>query len=200
MAIFSQPHRLSMLFVSISLTLAILPSHVMAESFRTSSMSAVATENGAKHRHSAGSHRYDRYSGSSVRWGVGYNNYWGPSIGVGWSSGWNNRWYNRWGYNGWGGRWGNGWRYPYRYDYYDRYYRDRYMNNQSRNNYVEPVTAVEAPKRTTTSIEYAKGISKLPDNARVIQRDGHTYYEWDGHEYYFDWSTERYFELEKGKQ
>ncbi|MCL1066852.1 hypothetical protein L2735_08545 [Shewanella olleyana] len=160
---------------------------------------------GEKQQHSGsyssgrhGSDRYTRHSGSSVRWGVDYNNYWGPSVGIGWSSGWNNRWHNRWGYGGWGSsRWGNGWRYPYRYDYYDRHYRNQYMNNSApRSNYVEPVTQVEPPKRTTTSIQYAKGLTQLPENARVIQRDGQTLYEWDGKEYYFDWSTERYFALE----
>ena len=174
------------------------PVNAVAESFSAPSINTLMAESDTKHRYSSGSHRYDRHSGSSVRWGVGYNNYWGPSVGIGWSSGWNNRWHNRWGYRGWG----NGWRYPYRYDYYDRYYRDRYMNNTSRNDYVQrdPVKAVEPPKRTTTSIQYAKGLTQLPANARVIQRDGQTFYEWDGKEYYFDWSTERYFALEAQAQ
>ncbi|WP_153915570.1 hypothetical protein [Shewanella sp. TC10] len=181
--------------------LAFIPSSINAESFNSHSMRTLMAESDSKRHYSSGGGRYSRHSGSSVRWGVGYNNYWGPSVGIGWSNGWNNRWHSRWGYNGWGGRWGNGWRYPYRYDYYDRHYRNQYMNNSApRSNYVEPVTQVEPPKRTTTSIQYAKGLTQLPDNARVIQRDGQTLYQWDGKEYYFDWSTERYFALESQSQ
>ncbi|WP_227006545.1 hypothetical protein [Shewanella donghaensis] len=128
--------------------------------------------------------RYNRHSGSSVRWGVGYNNYWGPSVGVGFSSGWRNPYYNRWGYG-----FNRGWRAPYRYDYYDRHYR---------RNYVQPTQQVEVvspPKRTTTSIQYASGLTQLPENARVVQRDGQTIYQWEGQEYVFDWSTQRYMTL-----
>ncbi len=181
--------RLYGLIILTPLLLTVYSSATNAEVYTHHQLSKVAADEHSRHAtsYSTGKHvndRYSRHSGSSVRWGVGYNNYWGPSVGIGWSSGWNNRWHNRWGYNGW--------RSPYRYDYYDRYYRDRYMNNRPRSNYVQKATQIEAPKRTTTSIEYAKGLTQLPENARVIQRDGQTFYQWDGKEYYFDWSTERY--------
>ncbi|WP_139326840.1 hypothetical protein [Shewanella sp. UCD-KL21] len=126
-------------------------------------------------------HGYSRHSGSSVRWGVG----------VGWNNGWRypyyNRWGNRWNY-GWGNGWNNGWQTPYRYDYYDRHYRRNYVQPQQE----QPVSP---PKRTTTSIEYASGLTQLPENARAIQRDGRTIYQWQGQEYYFDWSSQRYMTL-----
>ncbi|WP_285164044.1 hypothetical protein [Shewanella goraebulensis] len=199
-------HLYQPLFLILTVVLTVYATGINAEVYNTQQLSKLTAEANSEHQgsYSTGRHssdRYSRHSGSSVRWGVGYNNYWGPSVGIGWSSGWNNRWHNRWGYNGWGGRWGNGWRYPYRYDYYDRHYRNQYMNNSApRSNYVEPVTQIEPPKRTTTSIQYAKGLTHLPENARVIQRDGQTFYEWDGKEYYFDWSTERYVVLETQRQ
>ncbi|MFC1520008.1 hypothetical protein ACFL6Z_09855 [Pseudomonadota bacterium] len=185
--------RIKVVAVCSVMTCAVIPSCINAEHFSSRSITNLMVERDSKHRHSGGGrHGYNRHLGSSVRWGLGYNNYWGPSVGIGWSSGWN----NRWGYRGWG----NDWRYPYRYDYYDRYYRDRYMNNRPRSNYVQKSTPIAAAKHTTTSIEYAKGLTKLPDNARVVQRDGHTYYQWDGQEYYFDWSTERYLTVSQDAQ
>ncbi|PMG48403.1 hypothetical protein [Shewanella sp. 10N.286.52.B9] len=138
------------------------------------------------HGHSRHS-RHSRHSGSSVRWGVG----------VGWNNGWRYPYYNRWGNrwnNGWGYGWNNGigwnngWQTPYRYDYYDRHYRRNYVQPQQHQ-------VVSPPKRSTTSIEYASGLTQLPENARAIQRDGRTIYQWQGQEYYFDWSSQRYMRL-----
>ena len=98
------------------------------------------------------------------RWGAGWNNHWGPSIGIGWSSGY---------------RWGNDWRYPYRYNQYQD---TVYFNQPVR---VEPVVTAP-PVQTTTSVQFDHGLKTLPDNARVIQQDGKTLYQWQGETYVYD--------------
>lgn len=108
------------------------------------------------------------------RWGTGWNNHWGPGY----------RWGNDW---GWRDPWNNGWRSPYD----DNRYND-YPRREVR---VEPVV-VTPPERTTTSIQYDRGIKTLPDNARVIQLEGKTLYEWQGVKYAYDWSTESYVKVE----
>lgn len=51
-----------------------------------------------------------------------------------------------------------------------------------------PVT----PTQTTTAMYTTAGLSSLPDNARVIQQDGHTYYQWQGKTYRYDWEQQAY--------
>jgi len=120
----------------------------------------------------------------SSSWGHNYSNYnsgwrWGIGVSTG-SPYWNNHGYywNRPWYRPY---WRNNWGYPYRYD---------------RREYKRPEPKVIAPpQRVTTSVQYASGLKSLPANARVIQRDGRTVYEWQGVEYVFDWSSETYREL-----
>lgn len=125
------------------------------------------------------------------------------SVGVDWGSGWNsnfndpwrwnagvsNRWYSYpyggryyrpgWGY--YGARWG----YPVDQDVYPyRYQRPSYRR-------AEP-NVIAAPKRVTTSVSYATGLTHLPENARVLQKEGRTVYEWQGLEYTFDWNSKTY--------
>ena len=116
------------------------------------------------------------------RWGSGWNNHWGPSVGIGWSSGY--RWGNDW---RWRDHWYNNGYSPYRYD------RDNYAIR--RDFEVEPTVVVAPPQRTTTSMQYDHGIRTLPENAKVIQKDGKMVYEWQGVIYQYDWSTETYVKV-----
>jgi len=135
----------------------------------------------ARHRQ----HHY-RYQ-DPLRWGIGWgsrwgvNPRWGSSIGIGWRSG------HLWPY-------GSGWRDDYRHRYSGFY---PYKNQLNTNYRSQPVALVAPaviapPQRTTTHIEYASGLSHLPENAKVIQRANGTVYEWQGIEYYFNWKTQTY--------
>ncbi|MPY25544.1 hypothetical protein [Shewanella sp. YLB-07] len=139
----------------------------------------------------------DRFDWSSNVWvQPTWSSSWGSGIGVGigtgspywsnhsWNHGWNNTWYRPY--------WRNSWRYPYRYNRYDNYY---YNERRAVKREPTPPKAISAPVRVTTSVQYASGLKSLPENARVMQRDGRTIYEWQGVEYVFDWSTETYREL-----
>jgi hypothetical protein len=118
------------------------------------------------------------------RWGFGWNSVWGPTIGLsrynGYGSRYDNRYDNRWGID------------EYRRNN-DNYYPYRTVNIAPRQSYqvVEPAV-ISAPQRTTTQVQYASGLSRLPENAKVIQRANGTVYEWQGVEYYFDWNTQTY--------
>ncbi|PKG74396.1 hypothetical protein CXF86_12860 [Shewanella sp. GutCb] len=125
------------------------------------------------------------------------------SVGVGWGSGWNSNFNDPW-------RWNvgvsNGW---YSYPYRGRYYRPGWGHYGSRwgynrNQYTSPyryqqpvyrqaeAKVISPPERVTTSVSYATGLTHLPENARVVQKDGHTVYEWQGVEYVFDWNSKTY--------
>ncbi|WP_350431778.1 hypothetical protein ABIS04_16660 [Shewanella sp. H8] len=113
-------------------------------------------------------------------WGV--NQRWGPSIGFSWSN--SNNW-----------RYGFGWGYDnYRLGRYGYYPYQNQLGTEYRSRQVEldDTVVVTPPQRTTTSIQYASGLHHLPENAKVIQRDNGTVYEWQGVEYYFDWNTQTY--------
>ncbi|AZG74702.1 hypothetical protein [Shewanella livingstonensis] len=141
-----------------------------------------------RHRQHNNHGQYNNHYRNPWRWGLGWdqgwgiNQGWGPSIGFSWSNGNNLRY---------GSAWGN-----------DDYRRSRYgfspYSNLSNSGYqsqhieVVDTVVVAPPSRTTTSIEYASGLSQLPENAKVIQRANGTVYEWQGVEYYFDWSTQTY--------
>ncbi len=124
--------------------------------------------------------------GSGIGVGIGTDlPYWNnPSWNNGWSHGWNNNWHRSY--------WRNNWRYPYRYNRYDSYHYNarRVVKRES----IPPRT-IGAPQRVTTSVQYASGLKSLPENSRVLQRDGRTIYQWQGVEYVFDWITETYREL-----
>ena len=136
---------------------------------------------------------------SNVSVGVGWSNYdyrdpWRWNVGV------SNSWYGypyRNGYYrpGWrpGYNWGVGsrWRNPYGYN--NRYY-SPYRYDWQIYKAPEP-KVVRSPERVTTSVNYSTGLARLPDNARVIQRDGRTIYEWQGVEYVFDWNSNTYQKL-----
>ncbi|GIU27779.1 hypothetical protein L2719_12730 [Shewanella schlegeliana] len=125
---------------------------------------------------------------SNVSVGVGWSNHdyrdpWRWNVGV--SNGWygypyGSRYY-RPGYN-W--RWGNPYRYNSRYVYPYRYNRTEYKPSKPK--------VVAPPERATTSVSYSTGLTRLPDNARVIQREGRTVYEWQGVEYVYDWDAKTY--------
>ncbi|QDE32610.1 hypothetical protein [Shewanella polaris] len=122
------------------------------------------------------------------RWGFGWdqgwgvNQRWGPSIGFSWSNS------NNWRY---GLAWGNN---DYNRSRYGFYPYQNQLSTEYRSRQVERVdtVVVTPPQRTTTSIQYASGLRHLPENAKVIQRDNGTVYEWQGVEYYFDWNTQTY--------
>ncbi|MCG9728402.1 hypothetical protein L1D44_00825 [Shewanella sp. Isolate13] len=126
------------------------------------------------------------------------------SVGVGWSNhGYRDPW--RWNVgvsNGWygypygsryyrpGWRPGYNWRWGYPYRYNSRYV---YPYRYDRSEYKQPKPKVVAPpERVTTSVSYSTGLTRLPDNARVIQREGRTVYEWQGIEYVYDWDSKTY--------
>ena len=50
-------------------------------------------------------------------------------------------------------------------------------------------TSALAPK-----VQRARSVSSLPSNARVVQQDGRTLYEWQGTLYAFDWNSQTYQE------
>ena len=81
-----------------------------------------------------------------------------------------------------GGYAGNRHIYPYRYQ-------------QPSYRRAEP-KVIAPPERVTTSVSYATGLTHLPENARVVHKDGRTVYEWQGVEYQFDWSTKTYQKVE----
>ncbi|NKF49428.1 hypothetical protein G3R49_02380 [Shewanella sp. WXL01] len=122
------------------------------------------------------------------RWGVGWNNYRGPSIGIGWSNGY----YDPWRHNGWhDSYWGND---PWRWGYWrnrhwdNRYpYRERYRQPKI----IQP-KKIAPPQRVTTSISYDEGLHSLPANARVVIKGPQTFYEWQGVTYQYDWQAQRY--------
>ena len=123
----------------------------------------------------------------------GWNNSWNRGWNNNWNRGWNNNWYRGWNNNWYRPYWRNSWRYPYRYNRYDSYY---YNERRAVKRERTPAKAISAPVRVTTSVQYASVLKSLPENARVMQRDGRTIYEWQGVEYVFDWSTETYRELQ----
>ncbi|BAJ03892.1 hypothetical protein [Shewanella violacea] len=129
--------------------------------------------------------------GTGIGIGIGSRSpYWGnPSWNHSWNHGWNSGWHNTWHRP----YWRNSWRYPYRYNnpYDQEYYRDSRQVKRP----PTPPKAISAPVRVTTSVQYASGLKSLPENARVMQKDGRTVYEWQGVEYVFDWATQTYKEL-----
>ncbi|NMH66606.1 hypothetical protein [Shewanella salipaludis] len=124
-------------------------------------------------RHFASHRRHAWYP-----WGLGWNSGWGWNAGLGWNSGW--------GWNA-GLGWHDAWGYPY-----------SGIALSVPLNYgmarPEPGAAPRAlPARVTTRVQQAPpGLKRLPDNARVIQQDGRTLYEWQGVNYRFDWQTQTY--------
>ncbi|MEC4728044.1 hypothetical protein HWQ46_21135 [Shewanella sp. D64] len=122
----------------------------------------------------------DRFSWSSNVWMQ-------PSWSSNWGGGIGSPYWNRYNYRPyWSNHWNRAyWNYPYRYN------RPIYRDERQ----VEKPKVIAAPLRITTSIQYASGLNSLPENARVIQKDGRTIYEWQGAEYIFDWGTETYRKL-----
>lgn len=132
---------------------------------------------------------------NNVSVGVGWSNYdyrdpWRWNVGV------SNNWYSypyrggyyRPGYSwGVGSRWGYPNRYNSRYVYPYRYDRAEYKPRKPK--------VIAPPERVTTSVSYSTGLTHLPENARVIQRDGRTIYEWQGVEYVFDWDSKTYQQI-----
>ncbi|NRD75715.1 hypothetical protein HQQ94_21335 [Shewanella sp. VB17] len=128
----------------------------------------------------AGANEYDRLHWRSHIWAQpNWNNSWGVGGG--------SPYFNHYGYRPY---WVNHWNRPYG-NYPDRYYR----RNNSVTYQTEQSKPIIAPQRVTTSIQYAEGLKRLPDNTRVSQKDGRTIYEWQGIEYIFDWSSETYREV-----
>ncbi|QFU24679.1 hypothetical protein FM038_022760 [Shewanella eurypsychrophilus] len=133
----------------------------------------------------------------SSSWGhnSNYNSGWRVGIGTGSPYWGNHSWNNGWNHglnSGYRPYWRNSWRYPYRYNRDDNYY---YNERRAVKRAPTPPKSIAAPQRVTSSVQYATGLKSLPENARVVQRDGRTIYEWQGVEYVFDWSSETYREL-----
>jgi hypothetical protein len=122
----------------------------------------------------------DRFNWSSNIWAQ-------PSWSSSWGVGIGDPYWNRYNYRPyWNNHWSRAnWSYPYRYD--RRIYREESQ--------TENLKVISPPQRVTTSIQYASGLKSLPQNARVIQKDGRTLYEWQGVEYLFDWKTKTYLKL-----
>lgn len=108
----------------------------------------------------------------------------GWSIGIG--SGWNNGWYP------YGGYYGSRWGYPWgRSGYYGAsafplFGWSRPIVRPSQPKVIAP------PQQITTSVQYSQGLTRLPDNAKVIQTSTGTQYEWQGVYYQYDWRTQTY--------
>ncbi|MBB1441236.1 hypothetical protein H5202_21910 [Shewanella sp. SG41-4] len=144
---------------------------------------SVGYQHEGRHNYGHTSHYRDPW-----RWGFGWNSAWGPSIGLSRYNGYDNRYGSRY-----GSRYDNRWGIDEYRGNNDNFYPYRTVNVAPIQSYqvVEPVV-ISAPQRTTTQIQYASGLSRLPENAKVIQRAAGTVYEWQGVEYYFDWNTQTY--------
>jgi len=143
-----------------------------------------------KHHKHSDSHRYYRpYYRPYYPWGLG--------LGVGLATGWNL------GY-GWNdGIWNDDWRWNR-----ERYWHSPYsgIGLSIPTGYDDTPVAISAPVRVTTSMQYspsegtvpraraARSVSSLPSNARIVQQDGRTLYEWQGTLYAFDWTSQTYQE------
>ncbi|GGQ09093.1 hypothetical protein [Shewanella litoralis] len=128
--------------------------------------------------------------------GLGLSHAWGWSHGLGVHSGWGIN-------SGWGPTFGVSWPYDVnsRYDYRRQnqtFYPYSSVSVAPTTRYRvidEPVivpTRVSTPQQLTTATQVNKGLRSLPENAKVIQRESGTVYEWQGVEYYFDWNTQTY--------
>lgn len=130
-------------------------------------------------QHHRPKHRQSHTRYNPWRWGLGWNNYgWGPSIGISWRNGINSHFNYGWGINHYRG--------VYPYSVINPIPSTQYRTVE------QPVTVNAAPQQTTTYTEVSSGLSRLPENAKVIQTDNGTVYEWQGVEYYFDWNTQTY--------
>lgn len=130
-----------------------------------------------QYRHRVG-YRYEPFRWDHHYYPYGYHssnfNYWRPG---GWTL-------------GWGTSWGS--------DYWSRPYSGIGLSIPFSSNVTEVkrIRVREPVSRVTTSVEYASGLSQLPANARVINVDGKTQYEWQGKRYRFDWVSQEYKLLE----
>jgi len=120
----------------------------------------------------------------------------GVSVGLGWDScrarEFNEPWrwdrardpfFERFHRPSWG-YYGDRYRYPY------RYLRPCFRHPKPQLKVVTP------PERITTSVSYTSDLTHLPENAKVIQKEGKTLYQWQGAEYQFDWKTQTYHKLD----
>ncbi|WP_298775450.1 hypothetical protein [uncultured Shewanella sp.] len=128
--------------------------------------------------------RYNQRYNSRYGYHSGYGSRVGWSIGIG--SGWNNGWYP------YGGYYGSRWGYPWgRAGYYGAsafplFGWSRPLVRPSQPKVIAP------PQQITTSVQYSQGLTRLPDNAKVIQTSTGTQYEWQGILYRYDWQTQTY--------
>lgn len=63
-----------------------------------------------------------------------------------------------------------------------------------------PIKHVAPIPRETTNVNYSSGLTSLPENARVIQLENGTAYEWQGVQYRFDWATQTYQKVASEQQ
>ena len=63
-----------------------------------------------------------------------------------------------------------------------------------------PIKHVAPMQRETTKVNYSSGLTSLPENARVIQLENGTAYEWQGVQYRFDWATQTYQKVASEQQ
>ncbi|WP_299006292.1 hypothetical protein [uncultured Shewanella sp.] len=106
------------------------------------------------------------------------------SIGSGWNYDWN---YGRYA-SSWGAWWGDSWNRAAYYSF-SVFYPFGWSRPLARTSQPK-VTA--PPQQITTSVQYSQGLTRLPDNAKVIQTNKGTQYEWQGVYYQYDWRTQTY--------
>lgn len=160
-------------------------------------------------------------SGISLGWSIGsshyYPNPWRYRLGQTWSQ-------DPWGYGDRGySRWPYGmtmtpryWRHRY-YSPKIRHYPDEYQtlpepyvygynprentgygsedNTQHSLNEQVPTIVNQVTSQGSTRTSHSSSLQSLPDNAKVIQLEHGTVYEWQGVRYKFDWTTQTYQKL-----
>jgi hypothetical protein len=193
-----------------------------ADERRSSSQGYQLNHNAQIHRHRTGlgdwhtnSHRPYHYSG--MNYGYGLAPRYGTSISFGWSSlgsSYNSGYASRFASSPWDYRFGRSWGAdPWNNDYQrdDGYDNDDDTSEYGFNNtgsYASesfpaesmPIKHVAPTQRETTKVNYSSGLTSLPENARVIQLENGTAYEWQGVRYRFDWATQTYQKVASEQQ
>ncbi|MFV0595343.1 hypothetical protein [Shewanella sp.] len=176
------------------------------------------------HKHGDSHRHYRPYYRPYYPWGLGLGVGLATGWGSGWNLGygWNNNGWNDWGWNS--GRYWNspysgiGLSIPMAYDdepvavsptvrvttsmQYSPS-EGRMVSNMPSNSATVISAASTARPSTASATEQtlavpraraARSVSSLPSNARIVQQDGRTLYEWQGTLYAFDWNSQTYQE------
>ncbi|RYV03768.1 hypothetical protein SOPP22_02795 [Shewanella sp. OPT22] len=96
--------------------------------------------------------------------------------------------------------WRRSWPWWYRHNHWDdfvgaaitvplAYEAGKWLYHQSE---PQPEPVVIQQQSVTTGMDYATGISSLPANARMVMKNGKSYYQWQDKTYKYDWDQHAY--------